>query len=160
MNVSRFAHIYMQQMYERISQDSPTSICSRCMNESLKIRPHLCAADVRMNVSRFAHIYVQQMYKWMSQDSPISMCRICMTALRFAHILHAQDMHEYQRHDTTTNFLYTQHRLSTVSSYLYSLLPVNKMTTGATSTQIPRDINIKCSGMLRPVERRTVTDET
>lgn len=75
-----------------------------------------------------------------------------MTALRIAHILHVQHMHEHQRHDDTiTNLLYTQHRRSTVSSYPHSLLPVNEMTTGATSAQIPCDINIKCSGMLRPV---------
>jgi hypothetical protein len=146
-------------MYEWMSQDSPISMCSICMNECLKIRPYVCAAYVWMNFSRFAHIYVQHMNERMPYDSPISMCRICRTVLRFAHILHVQDMHEYQIHDdTTTNPLYTQHRRSTVRSYLHSLLPANQLTTGATSTQIPCDINIKCSGMLRPVERRSVTD--
>ena len=120
-----------------MSQDSTTSICSICTNECLKIYPYLCAAYVRM-----------------PSDSPIPMCTVCMTALTIAHILHVQDTHKYQRHDDRiTNLLYTQHRRSTVSSYLHSPLPVNEMTTGATSAQIPCDINIniKCSGMLCPV---------
>ena len=77
---------------------------------------------------------------------------VLMNVTRFAQILHVQDMHENPK------TLQASCTPNTVSSYLHSLLPVNEMTTGETSTHIPCDINVKCSGMLRPVERRPVTD--
>jgi hypothetical protein len=87
------------------------------MNERPKIRPCLCTGYARM---RFAHIYVHYTHE----------------RLRIAHILPVHGIHD----DTTTNLLCTQHRRSTVSSYLQSTssywqaLPVHKYRATQTSS--------------------------
>jgi hypothetical protein len=83
------------------------------------------------------------------------MCTICMAALRIAHTLHVQDMHEYQRHDDTIT-KQTSCTRNTDADAVQSVATYTaycQLMKRRQALALPCDINIKCSGMLRPVER-------